>query len=100
MVTSNTNQEVPSLSHAAIFLRKDRSLAGRCLRGLTCSHPPLRSPECSAARLSQHADQHRSEHPVLLAVEQQLSEGPALRVAPELSDPVGPLEVGEQEDVE
>ena len=27
-------------------------------------------------------------------------EGPALRVAPELADPVGPLEVGEHQDVE
>ena len=41
-----------------------------------------------------------SEVPVLLAVDQQLGEGAALRVAPELSDPVGPLEVGEHEDVE
>jgi hypothetical protein len=30
----------------------------------------------------------------------QLWEGAALRVAPELSDPVGPLEVVEHEDVE
>jgi hypothetical protein len=30
----------------------------------------------------QHADEHRSERPVLLAVDQQLGEGAALRVAP------------------
>ena len=36
----------------------------------------------------------------LLAVDQQLGEGATLRVAPELSDPVGSLEVGEHEDVE
>jgi hypothetical protein len=43
---------------------------------------------------------HRPENPVLLAVDQQLGEGAALGVAPELADPVGPLEVGEHEDVE
>ena len=36
----------------------------------------------------------------LLAVDQQLGEGAALRVAPELADPVGSLEVGKHEDVE
>ena len=40
------------------------------------------------------------ERPVLLAVDQELGEGAALRVAPELSDPVGSLEVGQHEDVE
>jgi hypothetical protein len=34
------------------------------------------------------------------AVDQQLGEGAALRVPPELSDPVGALEVGEHQDVE
>jgi hypothetical protein len=48
----------------------------------------------------QHADEHRPKDPVLLAVDQQLGEGAALRVAPELSDPVGSLGVGEQQDVE
>jgi hypothetical protein len=51
-------------------------------------------------RLPQHADQHRPERPVLLAVDQQLGEGAALRVAPELADPVGTVKVGEHEDVE
>jgi hypothetical protein len=46
-----------------------------------------------------HADKHRSERTILLAVDQELGEGPALRVAPELADPVGLLEVGEHEDV-
>jgi hypothetical protein len=54
----------------------------------------------SPLRLPQHANQHRPERPVLLAVDQELGEGPALRVAPELSYPVGSLEVGEHEDVE
>ena len=31
--------------------------------------------------------------PVLLAVDQELGEGATLRIAPELSDAVGPLEV-------
>ena len=49
--------------------------------------------------LPQHPDQHRPED-YLLAVDQQLGEGAALRVAPELSDPVGAVEVREHEDVE
>ena len=50
--------------------------------------------------LPQHPDEHRPERPVLLAVDQELGEGAALRIAPELADPVGPLEVGEHQDVE
>jgi hypothetical protein len=50
--------------------------------------------------LSQHPYEDRPERPVLLAVDQQLGEDAALRVAPELSDPVGALEVGEHEDAE
>ena len=50
--------------------------------------------------LSQHAGQHRPERPVLLAVDQELGLGAALRVGPELSDPFGSLEVGEHQDVE
>jgi hypothetical protein len=49
-------------------------------------------------------DEERSltcpERLVLLAVDQQLGEGVSLRVALELADLVGPLEVGEHEDVE
>jgi hypothetical protein len=50
--------------------------------------------------LPQHPHQHRPQRPVLLAVDQQLGEGAALRVAPELADPVGAVEVGEHENVE
>jgi hypothetical protein len=50
--------------------------------------------------LPQHPDEHRPQRPVLLAVDQELGERPRLRVPPELADPVYPLEVGEQEDVE
>jgi hypothetical protein len=46
--------------------------------------------------LHPHADEHRPKGPVLLAVDQQFGEGATLRVAPELADPVGALEVGEQ----
>jgi hypothetical protein len=52
-----------------------------------------------AVGLPQHPDEHRPEYPVLLAVDQQLGEGAAFRVAPELSDPVGPVEVRKTEDV-
>ena len=58
---------------------------------------PKRLP---ADRLTQHANEHRSERPILLAVDEEFGEGAALRVAPELADPLGPLEVGEHEDVE
>jgi hypothetical protein len=50
--------------------------------------------------LAQHPDQHRPERPVLLAVDQELGEGSALWVAPELSDPVGSLEVRQHQDAE
>jgi hypothetical protein len=52
------------------------------------------------ARFPQHPHEHSPERPVLLAVDQQLGEGPTLRVAPELADPLGAFEVGEHEDVE
>jgi hypothetical protein len=48
--------------------------------------------------LPQLSDDDRSERPVLLAVDQE-REGARFRVPPELADPVGPLEVGEQKDV-
>jgi hypothetical protein len=53
------------------------------------SGPPLAAP-----------DQHRPERPILLAVVEQLGEGPALRVAPELRDPLGAHDVSEHEDAE
>jgi hypothetical protein len=59
---------------------------------------PLRL--ASSVGLPQHPDQHRPQGPVLLAVDQQLGEGAALRVAPELADAVRSLEVGEHQDVE
>jgi hypothetical protein len=37
---------------------------------------------------------------VLLAVDEELGEGASFRVAPELADPVGSLEVGERQDAE
>jgi hypothetical protein len=52
------------------------------------------------APFSQHADEHGPERPVLLAVDQLLDEGTALRVAPKLADSLGPLEVREHQDAE
>jgi hypothetical protein len=60
------------------------------------NHFSFRSP----LSLAQHPDQHRSQGSVLLPVDQEFSEGAALRVAPELADPIGSLEVGQHEDVE
>lgn len=50
--------------------------------------------------LPQHADEHCPERLILLAVDQQLGEGATLRVAPDLSDPVDPVGVGEHQDVD
>jgi hypothetical protein len=61
---------------------------------------PLRGEKWSSTVFSKYADEHRPERPVLLAVDEQLGEGAVLRVPPELADPVGPLEVGEHQDVE
>ena len=51
-----------------------------------CDLPPLHLP--------QHPNENCPEHSVLLTVDQQLGEGSALRVAPELADPLGAFEVG------
>jgi hypothetical protein len=58
--------------------------------------------EALAASLSfsEHSHHHRPKCSVLLAVDQQLGEGATLRLAPELADPVGSLEVGQHEHVE
>ena len=50
--------------------------------------------------LAQQSNEHRPERRVLLAVDQQLREGSALRVGPELSDPLGPVKVGQHQDLE
>jgi hypothetical protein len=55
---------------------------------------------CLALGLSQHPYEDRPERPILLAVDQELGEGPALWVALELADPVGSVEVGERQDME
>jgi hypothetical protein len=39
-----------------------------------------------SGHLPKYPDQHRSDRPILLAVDQQLGEGAALWVAPELAD--------------
>jgi hypothetical protein len=43
--------------------------------------------------LPQHADEHRPERPVLLAVDQEFPRGAGLRVAPELADALGAVEI-------
>ena len=60
----------------------------------------LRSGRGSVLSLPQDPNEHRSQRPVLLAVDQELGEGAALRVAPELTDPSSALEVGQHENVE
>jgi hypothetical protein len=50
--------------------------------------------------LPQHPDEHRTGRPVLLAVDRELGEGPRLGVPPVGADCIGPVEVGEHEDME
>jgi hypothetical protein len=50
--------------------------------------------------LSQYPYKHRPKRPVLLAVDEELGEGATLRLAPELSDPVGSLKEGQHVDAE
>jgi hypothetical protein len=59
---------------------------------------PRRDPGSvlSAIDLPQHANHHRPECPILLAVDQDFAEGPGLRVRPIGADRVGSVEVGEQ----
>ena len=93
---------------AAKLRPPDRSPGGTspgspCGASSRCAQWPVETPqpkEQLAVSLPQHPDEHRPQHPILLAVDQQLGEGAALRVAPELADPVGSLEVGEHQDVE
>jgi hypothetical protein len=67
---------------------------------LASDDAPNLLPIPSGLGLSQRADEHCPKRPILLAVDQQLREGATLRVAPEPSDPVGALEVGEHQDME
>jgi hypothetical protein len=48
-----------------------------------------------AVGLSRHPDEHGPQRPVFLAVDQELREGAGLRVASELADRVGAVEVGQ-----
>mgnify|MGYP003401698248 CR=1 FL=1 len=60
---------------------------------------PLSGSYRSATGFSQHPDQHRSERPILLAVDQELGERPRLWGPPVGPDPVGAIEVGQHQDV-
>jgi hypothetical protein len=61
--------------------------------------PPV-SRRSGVKALPQHPDEHRPKGLILFAVDQQLGEGTALRIAPELAYPVRSIEVGEHQDVE
>jgi hypothetical protein len=50
--------------------------------------------------LPQHPYEYRPQHSILLAVDQELSEGPAPRVRPELADPLSAFEIRQHKDVE
>jgi len=73
----------------------------RSLMGTSSAAEPLSPKETlgetailgSALGLPQHPDQHRSERPVLLAVDQELGEGPASLGPPVRADRIGSLEV-------
>ena len=54
----------------------------------------------SSARLPKHADEHRPESPILLAVDQRLRKRPRLGVPVELADLSCAPGVGKRQDVE
>ena len=62
--------------------------------------PGICGDPCCQRSLPQHPDQYRPERPVLLTVDQELGEGAAFRVAPELADPIDAVEVREAKDVD
>ena len=55
-----------------------------------------RSPPTPTVGFPKHPDEHCPERSILFAVDQELGEGAALWVAPELADPLGPFEIGQQ----
>jgi hypothetical protein len=61
--------------------------------------PPLAGYALQSASLSIPTSTARSARSSSQSIN-KLGEGSALRVAPELADPVGPLEVGEAQDVD
>jgi hypothetical protein len=82
------------------FTTNEGTIRGlRTALGFPELHPVIDAPLLSG-RLPAACRRAPLEGPVLLAVDQQLGEGATLRVAPELSDPVGSLEVRAHEDVE
>jgi len=72
----------------------------RSSAGVLTHRPLARCAVSVPLSLPQHANQHRAKRPVLLAVDQEFGESATLGVAAELADTVGPLEVGEHQDVE
>jgi hypothetical protein len=58
-----------------------------------------RPVDATSAPSRQESEDHRPRRIVLVQVDQQLAEGPSLRVPPELAYPVGPVEVGEAQDM-
>jgi hypothetical protein len=73
--------------------RKRIARDGACLTGKAAVMCRVPSP-LPAVGVPQHADEHGPQRAILLAVDQQLGEGPTLGVAPELADPIGAVEVG------
>jgi hypothetical protein len=78
-----------------------RSIAFRsgspCGAGSRCAPWP---GYCSSGRPPAASRPAQPKDSILLAVDQQFGEGATFRVAPELSDPVGAVEVRQHEDVE
>jgi hypothetical protein len=60
----------------------------------------LPAPLAPSGGLPQHPDEHRTQGPVLLAVDQQLPEDTGLGVAPVGADRIGPVKVGGHQDAE
>ena len=80
------------------------SVPGRATYSAHGSQPPARpcrpSTRLLAVGLPQHPDEHGPERPILLAIDQELGEGPRLRVPPELPDRSTRSKSGSKQNVE
>jgi hypothetical protein len=91
VVVENAWAAVLQVTLLGVITMVDSWVIDRRVPGVRMRRPASRATSAP----SPHPDENRSERPAPLAVDRWLGEGAALRVAPELADPRGPLEVGQ-----